>query len=113
MLGTVEVETVPMYNVVKNNHPRAMNFVGYVVNVGGVRLYHGGDTERFPEMKTFSADVAMLPLGQTFTMNTVQEAVDAALDVKARIVERPLGSASVPTPVENVWRRSPVLGLRT
>ncbi len=84
-LGGVEVEMVPMYNVVKNNHPRAMNFVGYVVNVGGVRVYQGGDTERFPEMRTFSADVAMLPLGQTFTMNSVQEAVDATLDVKARI----------------------------
>ncbi|MEO6246113.1 MAG: MBL fold metallo-hydrolase [Opitutaceae bacterium] len=85
LLGTVEVETVPMYNVVKNNHPRAMNFVGYVVNIGGVRVYHAGDTERFPEMKTFTADVALLPLGQTFTMNSVQEAIDAALDVQARI----------------------------
>ncbi|WP_414660823.1 MBL fold metallo-hydrolase [Horticoccus sp. 23ND18S-11] len=84
-LGGVEIETVPMYNVVKNNHPRALNYVGYVVNVGGVRVYHGGDTERFPEMKTFTADVAMLPLGQTFTMNSVQEAADAALDVRARI----------------------------
>jgi len=83
-LGGIEVEMVPMYNVVKNNHPRAMNFVGYVVNVGGVRVYQAGDTERFPEMKTFSVDVAMLPLGQTFTMNSVQEAVDAALDLKAR-----------------------------
>ena len=85
-LSGIEIETVPMYNVVKTNrHPRAMNFVGYVVNVGGVRVYHAGDTERFPEMKTFTADVAMLPLGQTFTMNSVQEAIDSALDVKARI----------------------------
>lgn len=84
-LGGIEVEMVPMYNVVKNNHPRAMNFVGYVLNIGGVRVYHAGDTERFPEMKTFSCDVAMLPLGQVFTMNSVQEAVDAALDVQARI----------------------------
>jgi L-ascorbate metabolism protein UlaG (beta-lactamase superfamily) len=84
-LGGIEIETVPMYNVVKNNHPRVMNFVGYVLNIGGVRVYHAGDTERFPEMKTFTCDVAMLPLGQTFTMNSVQEAVDAALDVKARI----------------------------
>jgi L-ascorbate metabolism protein UlaG (beta-lactamase superfamily) len=85
-LSGIELEMVPMYNVVKTNrHPRAMNFVGYVVNVGGVRVYHGGDTERFPEMKTFTADVAMLPLGQTFTMNTVEEAVDSALDVKARV----------------------------
>ena len=31
-----------------NNHPRVMNFVGYVVNVGGVRVYQAGDTERIP-----------------------------------------------------------------
>ena len=84
-LGGVEVETVPMYNIVKNGHPRVMNFVGYVVNVGGVRVYQAGDTERVPEMRTFAVDVAMLPLGQTFTMNSVQEAVDAALDLKARV----------------------------
>ncbi len=84
-LGGIAVEMVPMYNVVRNNHPRAMNFVGYVLNIGGVRVYHAGDTERFPEMKTFTTDVALLPLGQTFTMVNVQDAVDAALDVKARI----------------------------
>jgi L-ascorbate metabolism protein UlaG (beta-lactamase superfamily) len=84
-IGGVEVETVPMYNVVRNSHPRAMNFVGYVVNVGGVRVYAAGDTERFPEMKTFSTDIALLPLGQTFTMVSVQDAADAALDLRARI----------------------------
>ena len=84
-IGGVEVETVPMYNVVKSNHARTMNFVGYVVSVGGVRIYAAGDTERIPEMKTFSADIALLPLGQTFTMNSVQEAADAALDLRARI----------------------------
>ncbi|HEY1109540.1 MAG TPA: MBL fold metallo-hydrolase, partial [Opitutaceae bacterium] len=85
MLGGVEVETVPMYNIVKNNHPRAMNFVGYVLNIGGMRLYHAGDTERIPEMRTFSCDVAMLPLGQTFTMTSVADAVNAALDLRARV----------------------------
>lgn len=84
-LGGVEIETVPMYNIVKNNHPRAMNFVGYVLNIGGMRLYHAGDTERLPEMRTFSCDVAMLPLGQTFTMTSVAEAVNAALDLRARV----------------------------
>lgn len=85
-LGGIEVETVPMYNVVKTTrHPRVMNFVGYVLNIGGVRLYHAGDTERIPEMKQFSADVVMLPLGQVFTMESVDDAVAAALDMKARV----------------------------
>jgi L-ascorbate metabolism protein UlaG (beta-lactamase superfamily) len=86
-IGGVEVETVPMYNIARPNpgHPRAMNFVGYVINVGGVRVYASGDTERVPEMKTFTADVALLPLGQTFTMLRVEDAVEAALDVRARV----------------------------
>lgn len=84
-LGGIELETVPMYNITKTNHPRVMNFVGYVLNIGGVRVYHAGDTERIPEMKTFAADVALLPLGQVFTMNSVQDAVAAALDLKARV----------------------------
>ncbi len=84
-LGGVDIEAVPMYNIVKTNHLRAMNFVGYVLNIGGVRVYHAGDTERIPEMQTFSADVAMLPLGQTFTMVSVEDAVQSALDLKARV----------------------------
>jgi L-ascorbate metabolism protein UlaG (beta-lactamase superfamily) len=85
-LGGVEVETVPMYNIIKfNNHPRVMNFVGYVLDVGGVKVYQAGDTERIPEMKQFSADVVLLPLGQGFTMTSVQDAVAAAFDLKARV----------------------------
>lgn len=86
-IGGVEVETVPMYNLVRPNpgHPRVMNYVGYVLNVGGVRVYASGDTERIPEMKTFSVDVALLPLGQGFTMIRAQDAVDAALDLQARV----------------------------
>ena len=36
-------------------------------------------------MKTFNCDVALLPLGQTYTMNSVQEAVDAVLDINPKI----------------------------
>jgi L-ascorbate metabolism protein UlaG (beta-lactamase superfamily) len=85
VIGGVGVETVPMHNVVRNNHPRVMNFVGYVINVGGVRIYAAGDTERIPEMRTFAADIALLPLGQTFTMISVQDAADAAIDLRARV----------------------------
>ncbi len=84
-LGSVEIETVPMYNLTRSNHPRVMNFVGYVLNIGGVRVYHAGDTARIPEMRTFAVDVAMLPLGQTFTMDTAQDAVASAIDVQARV----------------------------
>ncbi len=80
------IETVPAYNIVKKSfHPKENKWVGYIVTVNGVRIYHAGDTERIPEMKNFKCDIALLPLGQTYTMNSVDEAAGAALDVKAKI----------------------------
>jgi len=82
----IKIDTVPMYNVVKQNkHPREMNWVGYVLTLNDVRLYHAGDTERIPEMKNIRCDIALVPLGQTYTMNSVNEATEAVLDVQARI----------------------------
>jgi L-ascorbate metabolism protein UlaG (beta-lactamase superfamily) len=80
------IEAVSAYNIVKaRNHPKASNFCGFVLSAEGVRVYDAGDTERIPEMKGISCDIAFLPLGQTYTMGSVDEAVLAALDVKAKI----------------------------
>jgi L-ascorbate metabolism protein UlaG (beta-lactamase superfamily) len=85
-LDNIIVSAVPAYNVIKANfHPKGNNWVGYVLTIDGVKIYHAGDTERIPEMKNISCDIAMLPLGQTYTMNSVKEAADAAIDVKAQI----------------------------
>jgi L-ascorbate metabolism protein UlaG (beta-lactamase superfamily) len=82
----VVVEGVNAYNVVKKmNHPKEKNWLGYIITINGVRVYHAGDTERIPEMKAFKADIAMVPLGQVYTMNTVQEAVDSVRDSGAKI----------------------------
>ena len=84
-VGGIKFETVPAYNVVKENyHNKSNNWVGYIVDFEGWRIYHAGDTERIPEMKNVSCDIAMLPLGQVYTMNNVQEAAQAAMDVKAK-----------------------------
>lgn len=80
------IEAVPAYNVIKTNyHPKENKWLGYILTINGVRIYHAGDTERIPEMKDFTCDIAMLPLGQTYTMNSVKEAAEAAMDVKAKI----------------------------
>jgi len=80
------IEAVPAYNIVKaDRHPKEKNFAGYILTVNGVRVYHAGDTEKIPEMKNFNVDIALLPLGQKYTMNSVSEAVEAAVDLKAKI----------------------------
>lgn len=54
-VNNIKIETVPAYNVVKTQlHPRSSNFVGYIITVDNVRIYHTGDTERIPEMKQIS-----------------------------------------------------------
>jgi len=81
----IKIETVPSYNTVKTNHPKEKRWVGYVLTIGDIKIYHPGDTNRIPEMKSIHADIAFMPLGQTYTMQNVQEAVNAILDVKAKI----------------------------
>jgi L-ascorbate metabolism protein UlaG (beta-lactamase superfamily) len=83
--GDLTVEAVPAYNIEKAGHPKGSLFCGFVLSAQGVRVYDAGDTERIPEMKSIKADIAFLPLGQIYTMNSVAEAEQAALDVKASI----------------------------
>ncbi len=78
----VKIEAVPAYNTNKDYHPRTKNWVGYIFNVDGKRIYIAGDTDRIPEMKEFkNIDVALLPVSGTYVM-TAEEAVQAALDIK-------------------------------
>ncbi len=59
--------------------------MGYILTLGHVKIYHAGDTERIPEMQSISCDIILLPIGQTYTMNTIDEAVKAVLDTKASV----------------------------
>lgn len=81
----INIKAVNAYNVVKSNHSKSKNWVGYLISSEGVTTYHAGDTERIPEMKNFTCDIALMPLGQTYTMNSVDEAVEATKDVQAKI----------------------------
>ncbi len=79
------IEAVSAYNVTRQMHPRSRNYVGYVIDFGGIKVYHTGDTERIPEMKAIRCDIILLPLGQTYTMTSVEEAVEAVGDTKASV----------------------------
>jgi len=81
----IKIEAVPAYNIVKTNHSKSKNYAGFIITIDGVKIYHAGDTEKIPEMNNIQCDIAFLPLGQTYTMNTVAEAIDAALATKTKI----------------------------
>ncbi|HWC70212.1 MAG TPA: MBL fold metallo-hydrolase [Actinomycetota bacterium] len=71
-VGGVHIETVPAYNTREEAlefHPRRNDWVGYVIELGGARYYHAGDTDHAPELDDVRADVAFLPIGGHFTMD--------------------------------------------
>jgi L-ascorbate metabolism protein UlaG (beta-lactamase superfamily) len=80
----VNIEAVPSYNTNKQFHTKDSNWVGYIFTVNGQRIYIAGDTDYIPEMKNFSADIALLPVSGTYVM-TAAEAVQAALDIKPKV----------------------------
>ena len=80
----VGIEVVPAYNRESSCHARGEG-VGYVVDIGGLRIYHAGDTDLIPEMADVSADVALLPIGGVSTMNEEQASV-AAVSISPKFV---------------------------
>lgn len=57
-----------------------------MITLEGKTIYHAGDTDFIPEMRELGAvDVALLPIGGTFTMD-IQESVEAAIAIKPKIV---------------------------
>jgi L-ascorbate metabolism protein UlaG (beta-lactamase superfamily) len=74
-LENVRIAAVPAYNTNKTNHPKANNWVGYIIEIAGKRIYVAGDTDIIEEMKSLGdIDVAILPAGGTYTMNAVEAA---------------------------------------
>lgn len=70
----VSFETVAAYNIGKKFHPQASRWVGYVVTVEGRRVYVAGDTDDTPEARAIRCDVALLPVGGTYTMTAAEAA---------------------------------------
>lgn len=83
-LGWVKVEGVPAYNVNKQFHPKSNNWLGYVIRFSDVSIYVAGDTDFIPEMKNIKADIVILPVGGTYTMNA-EEAAKAVNTINPKI----------------------------
>jgi L-ascorbate metabolism protein UlaG (beta-lactamase superfamily) len=81
----IPIEVVPSYNTNKSFHPKQNGWLGFIVTVEGVRIYHAGDTDLIPEMASFDVDVALLPVSGTYVM-TAEEAVEAAKMIKPKLV---------------------------
>jgi L-ascorbate metabolism protein UlaG (beta-lactamase superfamily) len=81
----LKVQAVPAYNLNKHFHLKKDGKVGYVIEIGGVRIYHAGDTDNIPEMAELKKiDIALLPVSGTYVMNW-QEAVEAIKVIQPKL----------------------------
>jgi L-ascorbate metabolism protein UlaG (beta-lactamase superfamily) len=84
----IEIEAIPMYNLTKERlkfHSKGRGN-GYVLTLGGKRVYISGDTEDIPEMRQLEKiDIAFVCMNLPYTM-TVQQAADAVRAFKPKIV---------------------------
>jgi L-ascorbate metabolism protein UlaG (beta-lactamase superfamily) len=80
----VNIKTVPAYNIGKDFHPKENGYLGFVVTMDGLSVYHAGDSDFIPEMKDIHPQVALLPVSGTYTM-TAAEAVSAALAIQPEL----------------------------
>jgi L-ascorbate metabolism protein UlaG (beta-lactamase superfamily) len=80
----VKIEAVPSYNTDKDFHPKTNAWLGFIVDLEGVRVFHAGDTDFIPEMKAFTVDIALLPVSGTYVM-TADQAAEAALAMNPKL----------------------------
>lgn len=83
-LNNVQIHGVAAYNPAKDFHPKGNHWLGFIIEVGSKRIYYAGDTDLTDEMKSLKEiDVALLPVGGTYTMNAA-EAAEAVGNVKPK-----------------------------
>lgn len=84
----VRIEAVAAYNTTQGHlqfHPKEREDCGYIVTIGGTRIYIAGDTEPTPELLALrNIDIAFLPVNQPYTM-TVEQAVQAVKAIRPTI----------------------------
>lgn len=74
-VGDISFKTIVAYNENKLFHPKEKQWVGYIIDVDNVSYYIAGETDLVKELATVKCDVAFVPVGGLYTMNSESAAV--------------------------------------
>ena len=80
----IKIQTIPAYNTNKMFHPKDNNWVGYILLIEDKKIYIAGDTDITEENKKIKVDIALVPIGGTYTM-TAKEAAQLVNIIKPKI----------------------------
>ena len=88
VIGDMTVTGIPAYNRLKPFHPKHNKWLGYLLEMDGIRYYIAGDTDALTELQDIRCSIALVPIGGTYTMT----AKDAAA-----LVNKMRPDAAIPT----------------
>ena len=69
----IKFNTIPAYNLNKEFHKKEYEWVGYILEIDEELVYIAGDTDITDEALNVKCDIALVPVGGTYTM-TANEA---------------------------------------
>ncbi len=84
-IDNITIKTIPSYNIDKPFHPRSNNWLGYIVIYDNITYFVAGDTDMTPENKNVKCDIALLPIGGHFTMDS-KEASELIKVINPKVV---------------------------
>lgn len=84
MVQGIKFETIPAYNTNKTFHPKENGWVGYIIEIKGVRYYIAGDTDITEENRRVKCNVAFVPVGGTYTTD-FKEAAQLINEIQPKI----------------------------
>lgn len=73
-IDDINIYTTPSYNINKEFHKKEYNWVGYIVEMNNQKIYVAGDTDNISELHNIKCDIALVPIGGTYTMNPKEAA---------------------------------------
>lgn len=80
-VGEIRIDAVPAYNITEDRlgyHPKGRDN-GYVLTIGGQRIYIAGDTEDTPELRAQKdIAIAFVPMNLPYTMDVARAAAGVA-----------------------------------
>ena len=73
-ISGLKFDTVAAYNNLKPFHPKSAGWVGYILQIDGQRIYIAGDTDMNRDNRDVKCDIALVPIGGTYTMDAKKAA---------------------------------------
>jgi len=84
-IENISFKTVPAYNINKTFHPKENNWVGYIIKINDVKYYIAGDTDITEENLNVRCDIALIPIGGTYTTD-YKEAAKLVNTIRPKVV---------------------------